>query len=354
MKSWPKFVALALFSISICPSLRAQTTGNPALPVPSATAQAPEEVMKRLSDLVHSGRYAEAQQLAAGLLMAYPDDQRLSKVKTLLDKSLASPGPASEAPLANRTAGDVAPVPGTNAEVKQLSGMDKVNYNALLELARQAQQTTDLPQQKNLLQQFMTQSAAFLQTHPEQLLCWQLRAASAISLDDPDAGYAAAQHLLAAGAADSNDPALQQLLSQLKIKGWLDPQGVQQAKLKIEEDKKFAWLLGTWNVSFSYFSKAAFDYGEKHGHNQVEFVKSGDTAEGYVSVNGRRFAKPAYRYAVRSSQEIALPTNWQVSQKPPQWEPISSVSFADDRKSMTIVLKNNTYVLTKISDPQNQ
>jgi hypothetical protein len=57
---------------------------------------------------------------------------------------------------------------------------------------------------------------------------WQLRAASATSLNQPMAGYEAAQQLLATGAADSADPNLQHLLAQLKNKGWLDKQNAEK------------------------------------------------------------------------------------------------------------------------------
>jgi hypothetical protein len=89
----------------------------------------------------------------------------------------------------------------------KLTGMDKVEYNSLIELARQAQQqTADLEQQKASLKQFMDRSNTFLQKYPDQMLLWQLRAASALSLDDVKAGYEAGQKLLLAGAADSTDP----------------------------------------------------------------------------------------------------------------------------------------------------
>src|SRR5208282_4047872 len=89
-------------------------------------------------------------------------------------------------------------------------------------LARQAQQTTDLPEQKVLLQKFMDQSSPFLQKHPNEMLLWELRAETAMSLSDLFAGYDAGQKLLALGAADSNDPNLQSLLAKLKNRGWLD------------------------------------------------------------------------------------------------------------------------------------
>src|SRR6266851_5953897 len=78
------------------PPLHAQTEGStsadtrPSAASPTTPGQAPDEVMKKLSDLVHAGKYAEAQHLTSGLLAAYPDDQRLIKAKALLDKSLAA------------------------------------------------------------------------------------------------------------------------------------------------------------------------------------------------------------------------------------------------------------------------
>ncbi len=113
---------------------------------PTTPGRAPDEVMKKLSDLVHAGKYAEAQHLTSGLLAAYPDDQRLIKAKALLDKSLASPKPSDPVASGNPPASNVAPAQAaTNAKSEQLTGMDKVDYNALIVLARQAQQITDLP-----------------------------------------------------------------------------------------------------------------------------------------------------------------------------------------------------------------
>src|SRR6185312_1518912 len=139
--------------------------------------------------------------------------------------------------------------PATGADAEHLTGMDKVDYNALIERARQAQQTIDPEQQKSSLQRFLADSSLFLQKHPEQVLLWQIRAAAAISVNDPDAGYEAAQKLLAAGAADSTDAALQRLLGQLRNNGWLDKQGV-------DNYKRYAWILGTWSTSWSIGEKA--------------------------------------------------------------------------------------------------
>jgi hypothetical protein len=351
-------VVLAL--VCVAPLVAQAPLGAPTDPTATAgdaptSGQAPDAVMKRLSELVHEGKYAEAQQLTAGLLVAFPDDQRLIKAKALLDKSLANAAATNTTPGSNpAVTNETSTQPVTSTKGGQLTGMERVDYNALIELARQAQQATDLSQQKTLLQQFMDQSALFSRKHPDQMLLWQLRAASALSLSDPDAGYEAGQTLLAAGAADSNDPTLQQLISKLKIKGWLDRQGVEQSKQQIDEDKKYGWLLGKWRLTFTYFSKAAFDYGEKHGTNDVEFVKSGSSVEGHVIINGRTYEKPAYKYTVRNSGEVTLATNWEVSPKPPQWEPITSISFGSDMKTMTIVHKGYPRVFTKTNDPQNQ
>lgn len=174
---------------------------------------------QKITESVHARKYVDAQQLTAGLLIAYPDDLRLIKAKALIDKLLAPTGPIDEAPNTSQ------PIqPAVSESTEQLTGMDKVDYNALIALAREAQQTPDLDEQGKLLKQFMDQSSTFLPKHPDQELLWQLRAASAMSLNDPLAGYEAGQKLLAAGAADSSDPALQKLLGQLKNKGWFEKQ----------------------------------------------------------------------------------------------------------------------------------
>ena len=68
----------------------------------------------------------------------------------------------------------------------------------------------------------MIESHPFAEQHPNDLLIWQLRAAAALSLNEPIEGYQAGQELLSAGAADSNDPNLQHLMAQLNLQGWLD------------------------------------------------------------------------------------------------------------------------------------
>src|ERR1039458_5561315 len=153
--------------------------------------------------------------------LAYPDDQRLIKAKALLDKSLAAASAKATPSIDPPAVDSTSTPPASIATATQLSGMDKVDYNAMIELARQAQQNTDLDQQKKLLKQFMDQSSSFLQKHPDEMLLWQLRVASAMSLNDLTSGYEAGQKLLAMGAADSTDPNMQRMFAQLKNKGWL-------------------------------------------------------------------------------------------------------------------------------------
>jgi hypothetical protein len=237
MRKLPQSTILSgLLALMVSAPLPAQTARNPqTAPNPSTESttpagQAPEEVMKKLSDLVHAGKYAEAQHLTSGLLAAYPNDKRLIKAELLLKKSLANTS-ANATPGSNQPTGNVTSAqPALNTSVEQLAGMDRVDYNALVELARQAQQTTDLAEQKKLLHQFMDESNTFLRKHPMQMLLWQLRAATAITLNEPIAGFEAGEKLLAIGAADSNDPNLQRLLAQLKNKGWLDKQAAEQAQ----------------------------------------------------------------------------------------------------------------------------
>ena len=219
-----KLFAYGLFLVFSCLTpLQAQTASTDfnAAAGPPTAAQAPDDVTKKITDLVNSGKYADAQELTTGLLVAYPNDQRLIKTKSLLEKLLAPasstvgpPAPASNIPLAQ---------PAANAPANQLTGMDKVEYDSLIELGREAQQTTDLDEQKKLLLQFMNNSSVFLQKHPDEMLLWQLRAAGALSLDSPLAGYQAGQKLLAAGAA-TGDPNVSHLLAQLNLKGWMDKQ----------------------------------------------------------------------------------------------------------------------------------
>jgi len=204
--------------------LNAQTASAPpaAQPAAAVSGQAPDEATNKITELVHAGKYGEAQQLVNGLLIAYPSDARLVQAKGLIEQLMAAPAPAAAAPAAT--------VPAAAA----LTGEDKLDYSALIEMVRQAQESTDLEEQTRLLQQFMEQSAGFLKQHPEQMEIWQLRGAAAISLQEPKAGYEAGQRLLAAGAMDNGDANVQQLLAKLKLLGWMDKEKVEGLQLQAD------------------------------------------------------------------------------------------------------------------------
>lgn len=382
-KSLTLRIVLALMSLSplqgqwahILPANANSATANPAPaadPAPAANpapaAQAPDEATKKITDLVHAGKYAEAQELTEGLLIVYPDDQRLSKAKALIDKLLVSAGSTSATPANSQPA-----TPAANVTAEQLTGMDKVDYNTLILLARQAQADADLGEQKKLLWQFMEQSGTFLQKHPEQLLVWELRAQSAVSLNDPLDGCEAGQQLLAEGAADSTDPKVQQLMAQLNKIGWLDKQ-------KADDYKRFGWLLGTWSASWSSDGRTKSFSGHTSSRalqgdlaNEV-FTKSGSVIEGYnVRDNDDRSTQPDMRGTILESGEIRWKRYYastdnsssrknsrgaqlvlasyekriQVSRGPrefyPQgWQPVFSCQIDEDKSTMTMVVPSQS------------
>lgn len=201
-------------------------------PAPAPAGQAPEEATNKITDLVHAGKYAEAKQLVAGLLIAYPDDQRLTKAKDLIDKLIAAPNAASA------TKGSQQGYWSLNGDAGHLTDADKLEYSTLMELARQSQQSNNPDDQFRLLMRFMRQSADFLKRHPDQMVLWQLRAVAAIGLVDPRDGFEAGQKLLAAGAMERNDPALQQLLAKLNLLGWMDKDKVEDLQRKADEARE--------------------------------------------------------------------------------------------------------------------
>jgi len=134
------------------------------------------------------------------------------------------------APGGSTSAARAAPAHATRVERRSHATYrhGQIDYTALIELAREGKESTDLNQQNALLKQFMDQSRVFLPEHPEQTLLWELRAQAAISLNELIAGYQAGQKLMAAGASDSNDSTLLSCWGSLKNKGWLDKQRVEK------------------------------------------------------------------------------------------------------------------------------
>jgi hypothetical protein len=369
----PEFFLGLIFLPSLhaqsAPSAPAATSASAAKAIPAD--QVPDDVMKKLSVLVHAGKYPEAQQLTAGLLMAYPDDQRLIKIKALLDKSPAPAGSPSATPSPNPPTNNVpSSQPVANTVAGRFTGMELVDYDAMIALAEQAQQTTDLLEQKQLLQQFMDQSFLFLQQHPAEILLWQLRAASAIGLNDPIAGSKAGQKLLALGGADGADVNLRRLLAQLKNKGWLDQQ-------RMEETEKYAWVLGTWSVSWSSSSvERAFSGGGHRTTNQGKEANEvlsmvGSVVEGFNMNNDVKSTDPNMRGTLLDSGEIRWERYYPPGEQPSGWQPPISYVLSADKRTMTMVVPKQsppgqrdgakyalqhpvTLVFEKISDSQSQ
>jgi hypothetical protein len=372
------FILAFFLTLIFLPPLYSQTATNAPADAKAADAptsgQAPDDVMKKLSDLVHAGKYEEARQLTAGLLLAYPEDRRLIKAKALIDKLLAPPtGLTSAAPDNTKPSQPLA-----NTSTEPLTGMERVEYNGLIVLARQAEQTTDLPEQTKLLQQFMDQSSSFLQKHPDEMLLWQVRAASAVSLSEPIAGYEAGEKLLAAGAADSDDPNLQGLLGQLKNKGWLDKEWAEKAKQQAELTKNYGWMLGTWSETFTSTWKeklvnrrhgAKYDTGSAKYEYGLEFHLSKSTAfiEAYevwwravdsaYGKNAVESAEPRYRGTLVDSGEMHWEgvdvTNVSGQPRSEQWEQSTSCEIDQHKRTMTLVfLSWNDQTDKSASQPQ--
>ncbi len=485
------FPIVFLLALIFPPVLYAEgINANATVANPAPAVQAPDAVVKKLSNLVHAARYDEAQQLIRGLLIAYPNDQRLIKAQSLVDDLLAAK-PTDINPSGSQSANTVDPIqansedtakdfvgigvaihvdPETNTfkidevfpnspaskvgllsgqlfdkvdgvSIKgksiqevinlihgaigtqvslglidsangettvvltrqkittpndnnpaQLTGMAKVDYSTLIELARQAQQTTDLSQQGTLLQQFMGQSKQFLEIHPHEMQLWQFRAAAAISLNDPLAGYEAGQILLAAGAADSNEPNMLQLLGQLKNKGWLDKQ-------EAEQHAKYDWLLGTWSQSYSVSWQARSDFWAAQSYNSlihrgelpnVEFYITGSTIYGHYIGTDKNQAflignivesgqiswsfylppksSPDIWYSFSSAYLSAhSPLKGGDTLYPSGFQPVISCEISGDRRTMTMVIPSQdtdpkskypmsdtyTRVFSRIGDTQN-
>lgn len=225
MIKWNRNLALACLLAAALPVLGYSQTPAPDQPAaavnPGPGRPFPAEALKELQTLVHEGNYEQAQLLTANLLALYPNDQRLLQAKALLEKAIAKDNQlktsARSRPSGPGTAADAPPAPVEP---------DQAEYDRLLELTRQAKQTTDGARQQALLRQFMNESRAFVEKHPDRDLIWEIRAASALVLNDMMAGYEAGQKLVARGALESGNENLRHLIALLKNRGWLDEQRV--------------------------------------------------------------------------------------------------------------------------------
>jgi len=131
--------------------------------------------------------------------------------------------------------------------------MDKVEYNTLIELAREAQQGTGLEQQRASLNQFMDKRPFVLaEASGPRYFSGSFARHRPISLNDPMAAYEAGQKLIATGAADSNDPNMQRLFSGNSIAraGSISTKrGCRKAS-----EMRMA-VLGTWTIHYTWFDE---------------------------------------------------------------------------------------------------
>jgi len=72
-----------------------------------------------------------------------------------------------------------------------------------------------------LLQEFMIRSTAFLEDYPSIAELWLLRAAASLELGYAEMGWIAKYQLDQLGAADSDEPALRNIMAQMERKQWL-------------------------------------------------------------------------------------------------------------------------------------
>ena len=281
-------LALLILSPQAPLNAGAEDTNPSANPAPAD--QAPDEATKKITDLVHAGKYGEAQQLTEALLIAYPNDQRLIKAKALIDKLIAPTGTIEAAPDTSQ------PIqPAANASAERLTGMDKVDYNALIVLAEEAQQTTDLDEQRKLLKQFMDQEThSCRSTRPGVTMATSCRVC--------DQSERTARRLRSRSEAarcrgKSSDPPLQKLLGQLKNKGWFEEQ---EAEKQAETKMEYLSILGTWNGHLSRADHKGHEIA--HFDWTIEFLKVNSEIDGYITTrNGKRDEKPTFKGTILDS-----------------------------------------------------
>lgn len=107
-----------------------------------------------------------------------------------------------------------------------------------------------------VLREFMTESAEFLSTYSDQTKIWVLRAACAVELDYPSAGWLAGKSLKERGLENSSDENVRKVMAAVGRRGWLGEKQpwrdwakwtMEQARTAAEEgDAEAQTALGTW------------------------------------------------------------------------------------------------------------
>ena len=196
---------------------RAQIAAQvPAASAPAATGGIPDAQINKFNNYVAAGNNEEANKLVEALASFYPDDPRLPGLKAKLNASATSPSSSA------KVAPPVVPA--------QPTGKDLVVYNAVMLLVQQAQQATDPDTRRETLNRILWELGLLIQKYPDMVQLWQIQTSVYLELSNDypgvtsygESGMRAAFHLLKLGAADSTNPALQQLMARLQLKGWLD------------------------------------------------------------------------------------------------------------------------------------
>lgn len=199
--------------------------------VSSDTAKIPDAQIRRLTDLISAGKIEEAAKVAEALVNFFPDDPRAAKYKSQIAALGAT---TSAAPSTPPSPGP--PSASTPAAAAQPTGRDRIVYNSTLLLLQQARESDNSNTRTSLLRRFLYESAPLADKYPTLLHLWQARAAVALELDEARPGILAGDNLLKLGAADSSDPALQNLLAQLHRKTWLDQDKADAIRARDKEE----------------------------------------------------------------------------------------------------------------------
>lgn len=195
-----------------------------------ACPQVADTDWKQIESFVQQNKSGEAVAKIDELLETNPNDQKLKETR---EKLAATSSP--------------------KAAVAPLSEDDRLEFDTLLDIAREAQASSTPEEQTKLLSEFLVKSKAFVAAHPEQTRIWLLRAVSALALDRPQDGWEAGQHLISAGMKNTDDPQTRQILAKLNRKGWLitDRKGIEEAQAALDRKSQSDLLAGLWKGTWT-------------------------------------------------------------------------------------------------------
>ncbi len=164
-----------------------------------------EEQLKKLEGLIRDDKIDEAISRLDDLIKLNPEDPKLREMRDNLVESRKI----------------------TSNLSKAMPPAARLDLEALLLLAQNADSAPDQKERKKLMLQFLGKSAAFANEYPDQKL-WLLRAAAALELGRSKVAWEAGQRMIGLRAMESEDPKVREVMAALRLKGWLNnapPQG---------------------------------------------------------------------------------------------------------------------------------